>query len=118
MPQTVIAKAATHDVGLGEGASADAADDDRALHDAALSPHVNEGDGGVGYTLTIEYVFYGFFALGLLCVLYIMAYENFRHADRPTLAARVQRLTRIAFWAAIVSTAAIAGTIFGGTLLN
>ena len=63
-------------------------------------------------------VFYGFFALGLLCVLYIMAYENFRHADRPTLAARVQRLTRIAFWAAIVSTAAIAGTIFGGTLLN
>jgi hypothetical protein len=74
---------------------------------------VNNQLGGVGYTIVIEYAFYAFFALGLLCIVYVMASERFRHGDRLVMAQRVEYLTRIVFLTAIVLTAVLILTLFG-----
>jgi hypothetical protein len=83
------------------------------LSGAVLLSAVNNQLGGVGYTIVIEYAFYAFFALGLLCIVYVMASETFRHGDRLVPARRVEYLTRIVFVTAIVLTAVLAGAFLG-----
>jgi ABC-type branched-subunit amino acid transport system substrate-binding protein len=83
------------------------------LSGAVLLSAVNSQLGGVGYTLAIEYAFYAFFALGLLCVVYVMASETFRHGNRLTMVTRVERATRVVFVTAVLLTALLAGTLYG-----
>ncbi len=82
------------------------------LSGAVLLSAVNNQLGGVGYTILIEYGFYAFFALGLLCILYVMASERLRHGQRLSTVRRVEYLARIVFLTAILITAVVAGTLF------
>jgi ABC-type branched-subunit amino acid transport system substrate-binding protein len=84
-----------------------------ALSGAVLLSAVNSQLGGVGYTIVVEYGFYVFFALGLLCILYVTIYEALRLSGREVLAFRIEQATRAAFLAAVVVTVALTGLFFG-----
>jgi hypothetical protein len=83
------------------------------LSGAVLLSAVNSQLGGVGYTIAVEYAFYAFFGLGLLCVVYVMASETFRHGNKVAIAKRVEHATRIIFVTAVVLTVVLAGTLYG-----
>jgi hypothetical protein len=77
-----------------------------ALSGAVLLSSVNNQLGGVGYTLLAEYAFYAFFALGLLCILYVAACEALRQNGRTAHAARVQVATRAVFLTSVAALVA------------
>jgi ABC-type branched-subunit amino acid transport system substrate-binding protein len=84
-----------------------------ALSGAVLLSAVNNQLGGVGYTIAAEYAFYAFFALSLLCILYVNVFEGLRLDGREVLAGRLEQATRILFVVAVVATVALAGLIYG-----
>jgi ABC-type branched-subunit amino acid transport system substrate-binding protein len=77
------------------------------LSGAVLLSAVNSQLGAVGYTILAEYAFYGFFALGLLCVAVVMAFETLRLGGREAAAARVELTARGVFILSIVLIAAL-----------
>jgi hypothetical protein len=79
-----------------------------ALSGAVLLSAVNNQLGSVGYTISAEYAFYVFFALGLLCVFYVMLFETLRLGGREPAASRVEHATRLVFLAGVGVTAVLA----------
>jgi ABC-type branched-subunit amino acid transport system substrate-binding protein len=71
------------------------------LSGAVLLSAVNTQLGGVGYTIMVEYGFYGFFVLGLLCIFYVMLFERLRHAGHDGHAAHAEHVIRGLFLAGV-----------------
>ena len=76
-----------------------------ALSGAVFLSAINSQLGGVGYTIAIAYVFYVFFALGLLCVVYVTGFEALRLGGRATAASRLEHVMRLGFLLAVAATA-------------
>jgi hypothetical protein len=85
-----------------------------ALSGAVLLSAVNTQLGGVGYTIVAEYAFYAYFALGLLCILYVTVYEALRLNGRTAIADRVEHGTRIVFIVSVAVTIVLAGVMYAG----
>ncbi len=83
-----------------------------ALSGAVLLAAINSQLGGIGYTIAVEYAFYVFFALSLLCVVGVMIAERQRAAGQGTDAAVTERLTHALFVAGVVTM--VAGGVFYG----
>jgi hypothetical protein len=54
-----------------------------ALSGAVLVGAINNQLGNIGYMVAVEYVFYAFFALALLCIVAVLTAERLRAAPRP-----------------------------------
>jgi ABC-type branched-subunit amino acid transport system substrate-binding protein len=76
-----------------------------ALSGAVLLSSINSQLGNVGYVLAIEYGFYIFFVLCLLCIVAVLVAERFRSAGRQPMAAAVERSGRYLFAVGLVGTA-------------
>jgi branched-chain amino acid transport system substrate-binding protein len=83
-----------------------------ALSGAVLLSSVNNQLGSVGYTIAVEYAFYSFFALGLLCILYVTAFEALRLDGREVAAGRIEHATRVVFIGAVVVIIVLAGITY------
>ena len=75
-----------------------------ALSGAVLLSAINSQLGGIGYTIAVEYVFYVFFALSLLCIISVLSAERLRVASRSEAAVRTVHWTRMVFALAVVGT--------------
>ena len=75
-----------------------------ALSGAVLLSAINSQLGNVGYVIAVEYGFYVFFSLCLLCILTVLIAERQRIVGRPQLALTVERAGRAAFLAIFVMT--------------
>jgi hypothetical protein len=64
----------------------------------------------VGYVIAVEYGFYSFFTLCLLCIVAVLIAERFRAAGRQPMAVAVERSGRYLF------LLGLAGTVAAGTL--
>jgi ABC-type branched-subunit amino acid transport system substrate-binding protein len=72
-----------------------------ALSGAVLLSAVNAQLGSVGYTIAVEYLFYIYFALCLLCILSVLVAERLRVASMGVAAVRTERFTQALFFACI-----------------
>lgn len=79
-----------------------------ALSGAVFLSALNSQLGSIGYTIATEYAFYVFFALGLLCIVYVMSFETLRLGGRVAAATRVEHVTRLVFLLAVAATAGCA----------
>jgi hypothetical protein len=77
-----------------------------ALSGAVLLTSINSQLGSIGYIIAVEYGFYVFFGLCLLCIVAVLAAERFRAAGRPATAVAVERTGRYLYL-----------FVMGGTLL-
>ena len=77
-----------------------------ALSGTVLLASINTQLGNVAYTMDVEYVFYVFFALALLCTLSVSFAEQFRAAGRRRAALVTERATRLVFFLVMAATAA------------
>jgi branched-chain amino acid transport system substrate-binding protein len=77
-----------------------------ALLGAVLLAAINSQLGNVAYTMDVEYAFYVFFALALLCILSVSAAERLRNAGRGRAALLAERTTRLVFFLAVSGIAA------------
>jgi ABC-type branched-subunit amino acid transport system substrate-binding protein len=68
-----------------------------ALTGAVLLASVNSQLGGIGYTIAVEYAFYLFFGLSLLCIVSVLMAERSRVAKRGDTAVTIEQWTRVAF---------------------
>jgi branched-chain amino acid transport system substrate-binding protein len=78
-----------------------------ALSGAVLLTSINSQLGNVGYVIAVEYGFYVFFALCLLCIISVLTAERFRTAGRTSMALVVEEIGRYMFLLGVVGTAAI-----------
>jgi branched-chain amino acid transport system substrate-binding protein len=74
------------------------------LSGAVLLSSINTQLGGVGYTVAVEYVFYIFFVLSLLCIVAVLGGERLRARNLGAAAAMTDRCTRIVFLLASAAT--------------
>jgi branched-chain amino acid transport system substrate-binding protein len=79
-----------------------------SLSGMVLLSSVNSQLGGVGYTIAVEYVFYMFLSLCLLCIVAVLASERLRGAELHRAAALMKQGTRVLFVSAVLATAAVA----------
>jgi hypothetical protein len=79
-----------------------------ALSGTVLLASVNSQLGAVGYTIAVEYIFYIFFVLCLLCIVSVPAAERLRVAGSAAVALRTEVVTRWAYIATVIGTAAAA----------
>ena len=77
-----------------------------ALSGAVLLSSINAQLGNVGYVIAVEYGFYVFFALSLVCIVTVMVGERYRLAGRSTVL--VDRIGRAVFVSAFLATLAAA----------
>src|SRR4051794_26235772 len=77
-----------------------------ALSGAVLLAAINSQLGNVAYTMDVEYAFYVFFALALLCALSVSVAERLRVAGRERGALLAERTTRLVFFLAVSGVAA------------
>ena len=84
-----------------------------ALSGTVLLASINNQLGNVAYTMDVEYVFYVFFALALLCTLSVSFAEQFRAAGRHRAALVTERATRLVFFLAMAATT-VAGLLAAG----
>jgi branched-chain amino acid transport system substrate-binding protein len=75
-----------------------------ALSGAVLLSSINSQLGNVGYVIAIEYGFYVYFALCLLCIVAVMVADRLRVAGRQPLAVTVERSGRYAFVLGLAGT--------------
>ena len=75
-----------------------------ALSGAVLLAAINNQLGNVAYTMDVEYAFYVFFALALLCILSVSAAERLRVTGHDRAALLTERATRLVFFLAAVAT--------------
>lgn len=78
-----------------------------ALSGAVLLASINTQLGNVAYTMDVEYAFYVFFALALLCTLSVSVAEQLRAKRRGAAAVLVERATRLVFILTVVATAVL-----------
>ena len=71
-----------------------------------LLASVNSQLGGTGHPIAVEYAFYLFFALSLLCIVAVLLVEQFRVAKHNAAAVKTERWTRVAFLAVAAITVA------------
>jgi len=62
-----------------------------------LLSSINSQLGNVGYVIAVEYGFYIFFALCLLCIVAVLMAERYRAAGRGAAAVTVERTGRYVF---------------------
>jgi hypothetical protein len=72
------------------------------LSGAVLLGSINSQLGPLGYTVAVEYAFYVFFGLGLVCILSVIATERFEVSGRRAAATRCILWTRIIFLSAVI----------------
>lgn len=82
-----------------------------ALSGAVLLTAINNQLGRVGYTIAVEYVFYIFFCLSLLCIIGVLTSERLRSKHRKEAAAQVDR------WVKIIYLTTVALTFIGTFIL-
>lgn len=75
-----------------------------ALSGAVLLTAINSQLGSVGYTLAVEYAFYIFFGLSVLCIVSVLIAERLRTANNTPAAIRVEHFARISFIVAVAAT--------------
>jgi ABC-type branched-subunit amino acid transport system substrate-binding protein len=68
-----------------------------ALSGAVLLTAINGQLGSVGYTILVEYVFFVFFGLSLLCIVSVLAAERLRASNRGAVASVTDQVTRAVF---------------------
>jgi branched-chain amino acid transport system substrate-binding protein len=68
-----------------------------ALSGAVLLTAINGQLGGIGYTVAVEYAFYLFFCLSLLCIVSVLAAERQRAAGHAATGILIEQWTRISF---------------------
>jgi branched-chain amino acid transport system substrate-binding protein len=78
------------------------------LSGAVLLASINNQLGNVGYTIAVEYAFYVFFALAVLCIVAVLLAERLRVVKQEGLALRTERAMRVVF------VLTVAGTAFAG----
>lgn len=78
-----------------------------SLSGMVLLSSVNSQLGGVGYTIAVEYVFYAFLGLCLLCIVSVLAAERLRGAEQHDAARLMQQGTRVLFVSAVLATVAV-----------
>ncbi len=83
-----------------------------ALSGAVLLTAINNQLGPVGYTIAVEYAFYVFFCLSLLCIVSVLGAERLRVAGRAKIAALTDEATRILFLLAVAGTLAVAAAMW------
>ncbi len=83
-----------------------------ALSGAVLLTATNTQLGNVGYTIAVEYAFYVFFGLSVLCIVSVLVAEHLRVAKHPASATTVERSTQAAFAALVAGTVISAMTFF------
>lgn len=66
---------------------------------------INAQLGNVGYVIAVEYGFYVFFTLCLLCIVGVLAAERFRAGGHQPAAAFVERSARYLFLLGCAGTA-------------
>jgi branched-chain amino acid transport system substrate-binding protein len=77
-----------------------------ALSGAVLLGTINSQLGNVGYVIAVEYGFYVFFALCLLCIIAVLTAERLRVAGHSSMAVGVDQAGRYLFLLGMVGTAA------------
>jgi ABC-type branched-subunit amino acid transport system substrate-binding protein len=77
-----------------------------ALSGAVLLSAINSQLGNVGYVIAVEYGFYVFFALCLLCIVAVLAAERLRVAGRGPAAQAVELSSRLLFVVGLLGTIA------------
>jgi branched-chain amino acid transport system substrate-binding protein len=75
-----------------------------ALSGAVLLSSINSQLGNVGYVIAVEYGFYVFFALCLLCIVAVLGAERLRVVGRQTMAVAVEQSGRYLFLLGVVGT--------------
>ena len=83
-----------------------------ALSGAVLLTAINNQLGNVGYTIAVEYVFFLFFGLCLLCVVAALSAESLRAAKRGGAAVMTERATKVLFVCAVAATVATFALVF------
>jgi len=83
-----------------------------ALSGAVLLSSINAQLGNVGYVIAVEYGFYIFFALCLLCIVAVLSAERFRVTGRQPAAAMVERSARHLFLLGCAGTGLLAWYAF------
>jgi ABC-type branched-subunit amino acid transport system substrate-binding protein len=78
-----------------------------ALSGVVLQTSLNTQLGAVGYTMEIDYVFYVYFALSLLCIVSVLIAERCRSTGSGQAAVRTEVLSRLLF-ALLVTVTVIA----------
>jgi branched-chain amino acid transport system substrate-binding protein len=81
-----------------------------ALSGAVLLASINSQLGNVGYVIALEYGFYVYFTLCLLCIVAVLAAERLRVTGSHPVAFRVERWSRHAFLLGLAATV-VAGMI-------
>lgn len=81
-----------------------------ALSGAVLLSAINAQLGNVGYLITIEYGFYAYFVLCLLCIVAVLMAERLRAANNGALAIRMEQGARFLFLMGFLGTA-VAGWV-------
>lgn len=83
-----------------------------ALSGAVLLTATNTQLGNVGYTIAVEYAFYVFFGLSVLCIISVLVAERLRVAKHPNSAITVERSTQAAFAVLVAGTVISAIALF------
>lgn len=73
---------------------------------------VNSQLGTIGYTVAVEYVFYVYFALGLLHVVSVLLSERLRETGHSALAARTD------FWARLIFLGTVGALVVAGLVYS
>ena len=77
-----------------------------ALSGAVLLVAINNQLGNIGYVIAVEYGFYAYFTLCLLCIVAVLLAERLRMAGRQQTAVAVERSGRYVFLLGLVGTVA------------
>jgi len=83
-----------------------------ALSGAVLLSSINAQLGNVGYVIAVEYGFYVFFSLCLLCIVAVLIAERCRATGRQAAALFVERSGRVLFLLGCAGTAVVAWSAF------
>jgi branched-chain amino acid transport system substrate-binding protein len=75
-----------------------------ALSGAVLLVSINNQLGNIGYVIAVEYGFYVYFALCLLCIVAVLLSERLRVAGRQQMAGVVDRSGRYVFVLGLIGT--------------
>ena len=78
-----------------------------ALSGAVLLVSINSQLGNIAYTMDVEYAFYVFFALALLCILSVSLAERLRNSGHGQAALLTERATRLVFFLSVATVAAV-----------